>query len=93
MDERLYIGAPIKGICKTFSPAAVIHPFLHASFSAVNAVSFLLAWGAFLEERDFDNKMSALHYAVISGSTPIVRKLLLAGADKNVTDNENLTPL
>lgn len=56
-------------------------------------MSFLVAWEAKLEERDFDNKMTALHYAVISGTISIVRKLLLAGADKNSTDSENLTPL
>lgn len=37
--------------------------------------------------------MTGLHYAVISGSTTIVRKLLLAGADRHVEDKDNLTPL
>lgn len=36
--------------------------------------------------------MTPLHYAVISVSVQIVRKLLLSGADKNVKDSDDLTP-
>lgn len=54
---------------------------------------FLLSWGAKIEEVDFDNQMTPLHYSVISGSTFIVKKLLLAGANRNLKDTEGLTPL
>lgn len=37
--------------------------------------------------------MTPLILSSISGNTKIVRTLLLAGANRNITDNKNRTPL
>jgi len=52
----------------------------------------LLSFGAAVNERDSEG-MTPLILSAISGSIRIVRMLLLAGADRTITDNKNRTAL
>lgn len=58
----------------------------------VNIIQLLLSRGADPLLQD-DNGMSALHYAAMCPSLSIIRMLLDAGADVNLVNNDNETPL
>ncbi len=65
-----------------------------ASFlGSENAVSFLASWGAKLNIQDDEGGLTALHLAVTSGNAKIVHKLLLHGANKNLLDFTQKTPM
>lgn len=55
-------------------------------------MQFLLAFGAAVNEKDSEG-MTPLILSAISGSMKIVRMLLLAGADRNMSDNKKRTAL
>jgi len=56
-----------------------------------NAAAYLASWGSDLNMRDTESGFTPLHFAASSGSSRVVRKLLLKGADRHVKDNEGKT--
>jgi len=56
-------------------------------------VAWLLAHGTDVDARGGSRKGTALHYAAECGFTPIVRLLLDGGAEVNVTDGYDQTPI
>ena len=70
-----------------------ITPLHYACFSkSINVVDLLLDLGADFNARDVDGK-SVLSYAVCSGSTRGVKKLLIRGADKSIEENNGKKPI
>lgn len=66
-----------------------------AYFGSDAAVELLLtldSTGFLIHSKDI-NGSTPLHFAVVSGSTKVVRTLLIHGADPSVTDNKGRSPL
>ena len=57
-----------------------------------NAVDLLLDLGANINARDEEGN-NCLHYAVNSNNPNLVKKLIIRGADKNIKNQKNETPL
>ena len=69
-----------------------ITPLHYACYNKCsNAIDLLLDLGADFNAVDVDGK-SVLSYAVCSGSTRTVKKLLIRGADKSIKEIEGKTP-
>ena len=57
-----------------------------------NAVDLLLDLGANINARDNEGN-NCLHYAVLSNNSSLVKKLLVRGADKNITNDKHQLPI
>lgn len=66
---------------------------LAAEHASEEAANFLIAWGADINQQDKETGKSVLHFAVEAGSRKIVRKLLLRGADRTLSDLDGHTPM
>jgi len=58
-----------------------------------HAVNYLVNWVTDLDKTDKGDGFTALHLAVLSGSSKVVRKLLIKGCNKDLRDNKGKTPL
>lgn len=67
-------------------------PLHWAAYSGMEfSVSACLAWGAEIDTQEHINLMTPLHLGVISGNTRVIKKLLLAGCDREITNKKGLT--
>ena len=66
--------------------------FINTIKRCENAVNYLVNWPLNINEKDNEGELTALHLAVISGNTRVVRKLLIKGSDKNLVDKQGKTP-
>lgn len=53
----------------------------------------MTSWNVDINSRDKEGLHSPLHLGVISGNPRIVRRLLLKGADRNITDKNSNKPI
>lgn len=69
-------------------------PLHWACYSAAEAaVSALIAWGAELDVQEYAHGSTPLHLAVTSGSSRIVKWLLIAGCNRYIENKEGQTAL
>jgi len=57
-----------------------------------DVAAYLVSHGARLDVRNGDGQ-TALHYAAASGDLPVIRMMLVKGADVNAKDTSGATPL
>lgn len=56
-------------------------------------MNFLTSWNCDLNKKDEEGLYTPLHLAVISGSSRIVRRLLIKGANKHLLDKNFKKPI
>jgi len=65
---------------------------LHLAHNSKKCTEVLLRYGTTLDSRDSQGR-TPLHWAVAAGNLDVVKALVAAGADGDVSDENGLTPL